>query len=194
MDLYGQALDRFSLLYGRVKRLKLKEPAAMTLSTADDRGRVSSRTVLLKAFDRRGFVFCSNWDSRKGKALKSNPQAALCFHWDAFREQVTVEGRVRPVSAAESDAFWRGRPRESQIGAWASHQSRPLRARKTLLDRAARYRADFSGEDVPRPGHWGGFRLVPDRIEFWKAGAFRLNHRDLFQLKRGRWSRGLLFP
>ena len=166
----------------------------MALSTADSKGRPSVRIVLLKGAEETGFIFYTHRASRKGRQLEENPRAALCFFRDASLEQVLIEGSVRPVSKSQSDAYWITRPRESQLGAWASHQSAPLDRRETLLRRFAAYKKKFRGRSIPRPPGWIGYRLLPDRIEFWKAQPFRLNERILYQNKKGRWTKTLLYP
>ncbi len=166
----------------------------MALATADARGRPAVRTVLLKAADRRGFVFYTNLESRKGRHLARNPHAALCWYWDPLREQVMVEGTVRIVSKVEADAYWATRPRQAQLGAWASRQSRRLDRRATLIARMARYKHRFAGRPIPRPTHWSGFRLIPHRVEFWTARPFRLNDRLLYQRVGKRWEVSQLYP
>ena len=170
------------------------DPDAMALATADRQGRPSVRMVLLKGHDDRGFVFYTNQDSRKGNELAANPHAALLFHWKSLRRQVRVEGRVEPVSAAEADAYFASRSRDSQLGAWASEQSRPLDNRDTFERRYDDIRRRFEGQDVPRPPRWSGFRIVPERIEFWSDRAHRLHERRLFVRQEGGWSEGLLYP
>jgi pyridoxamine 5'-phosphate oxidase len=169
-------------------------PNAMALATADAQGRPSVRMVLLKGHDARGFVFYTNQDSRKGNDLAANAQAALLFHWKSQRRQVRIEGAVEPVSAAEADLYFATRSRDSQLGAWASEQSRPLDRRETFEARYEEARARFDGGDVPRPPRWSGFRVVPERIEFWTDRAHRLHERRLFTRAGDGWSEGLLYP
>lgn len=194
MDIYQEAITRFQGLFEQARKKGLNEPTAVTLSTADAKGRPSSRTVLLKQADEHGFVFYTNLQSRKGKQIAENPYASLCFFWDPLMEQVTVEGSVEQVSDQEADAYWKTRPRESQIGAWASLQSQPLETRAILLKRAAEYGLKFGLGPIPRPPHWSGFRLIPHRIEFWKSQLFRLNERVLYQKEETCWSKSLLYP
>lgn len=170
------------------------EEVPMTLATSTPDGHPSVRVVLLKDIDEDGFVFFTNTTSRKGQQIKKNPHAALGFFWPQIDIQLTVEGRLTPVSREEADAYWVTRPRKSQLGAWASQQSQPLPSRATLLKSVARVWARFRNKDVPRPPHWTGFRLTPHRIEIWKRGAFRLHHRRLYAKKDGRWTKTLLYP
>ena len=171
------------------------DPTAMALATADAEGRPSVRMVLMKGHDARGFVFYTNRRSRKGEELAANPRAALLFHWKSLRRQVRVEGAVEPVGEAEADAYFATRGRDSQLGAWASHQSRPLDARPTFEGRYQDMLRRFEGGAVPRPPHWSGYRVVPERIEFWTDRAHRLHERRLFtRAEGGGWSEGLLYP
>jgi pyridoxamine 5'-phosphate oxidase len=171
------------------------DPDAMALATADSDGRPSVRMVLLKGHGPDGFVFYTNLGSRKGAELAANPQVALAFHWKTLRRQVRIEGPVEPVPAAEADAYYESRTRDSQISAWASDQSRPLDRRETMEARFAEIARKYGGRPVPRPPHWAGFRVKPRRIEFWIDGAHRLHDRRLFVLDdAGIWSEGLLYP
>jgi pyridoxamine 5'-phosphate oxidase len=170
------------------------DPEAMALATADSVGRPSCRMVLLKGHDERGFVFYTNLDSRKGGDLAVNGSAAVLFHWKSLRRQVRIEGEVVPVSDEEADAYYATRSRESQLGAWASDQSRPLESRE-LFERRYREIADrFEGINVPRPPRWSGFRVLPERIEFWNDKAHRLHERRVFVRDGGGWNEGLLYP
>jgi len=197
-DLYAEALTTFASLFEEAQQSREVEPNAMTVATADLHGRPSARTVLLKAFDERGFVFYTHLDSHKGRELQANPQAALLFLWRSLREagiQVRVEGRVEQVDAAEADAYFASRARMSQIGAWASLQSRTLANREEFDARVAEVEARFEGREVPRPAGWSGLRVVPDRIEFWYGAQFRLHERWCYQADaEGRWSKRLLYP
>lgn len=195
-DLYAEALATFASLLAEATATGDPEPTAMTLATADAQGRPAARTVLLKAFDQRGFVFYTNYDSRKGRQLTENPQAALLFLWKSLREQVQVkvEGSVEPVSLAEADDYFASRPRPSQIGAWASLQSQTLDARETFEARIDAFEKKFEGVDVPRPAHWSGFRVVPERIEFWYGARFRLHERQHYQRVDGQWTQRMLYP
>lgn len=173
---------------------ELNDPEAMALATADEAGRPSVRMVLLKGHDERGFVFYTNLDSRKGVELAANAQAALLFHWKSLRRQVRIEGPVENVAEAEADAYFASRSRDSQLGAWASDQSRPLESRAAFEARYEEMRARFEGAEVPRPPRWSGFRVAPRRIEFWNDRAHRLHERRLFIRESSGWSEGLLYP
>jgi len=184
----------FSELFEEAKRLGTLEPEAMVLSTADERGQPSNRYVLLKEVDQRGFVFYTNLESRKARDLAANPYAALCFYWPLIDKQVRVEGKAERVSDTEADEYFASRPRESQIGAWASTQSAPLVSRESLDRRVQEARERFEGRAVPRPPFWSGFRVVPAAIEFWTRHPARLHERALFTRKDGQWVRTLLYP
>jgi pyridoxamine 5'-phosphate oxidase len=184
----------FEEWFAEARAAEPHDAEAMTLATADVRGRPAARMVLLKGHDERGFVFYSNGESRKGDELAANPCAALLFHWKSLRRQVRIEGAVAAVSDAEADAYFATRSRDSQIGAWASDQSRPLANRALFEARYDKLAADYEGRDVPRPPHWRGYRIVPDRIEFWTDRPHRLHERRLFTLGDAGWSEGLLYP
>ena len=167
---------------------------AMALATADRDGQPHVRMVLLKAHGPDGFVFYTNEESAKGGQLHENPRAALLFHWKSLRRQVRIEGAVEPVPDAEADAYFATRSRDSQLGAWASDQSKPLDSRATFEARYEEMKKRFEHLDVPRPEHWGGFRLAPESIEFWTDRPHRLHERRLFTRRNGDWSEGLLYP
>lgn len=174
---------------------EINDPNAMCLATVDPNGRPASRMVLLKAVDERGFVFFTNRESRKGEALNLNPYAALCFHWKSLTRQVRVEGKVLMVDDTESDAYYNTRSRGSRIGAWASRQSRPLDNRTTLANRVAELEKQYGDNDtIPRPPHWGGYRIIPEYIEFWHDGGFRLHTRLTYTKTEKGWDRGMLYP
>ena len=170
------------------------DPEAMCLATVDSAGRPSARMLLLKGVDERGFAFYTNLDSRKGRELIAQPNAALCFHWKSLRRQVRVEGAVEAVSDGEADIYFATRARASQLGAWASLQSQPLDSRTTLEACAAEAEARFAGTTVPRPPNWSGFRLIPNFIEFWQDGVHRLHDRILFQRTENGWTTERLYP
>lgn len=170
------------------------DPNAMCLATSTPDGRPSARMVLLKGHDARGFVFYTNLESRKGGELAANPHAALCFHWKTLTRSVRVEGVVEPVSDAEADAYYASRSRGSRIGAWASRQSRPLEGRWALEKAVADYTLKFGIGEIPRPAHWSGFRLLPERIEFWRDMPFRLHERRVFLAVGGAWKLETLYP
>ena len=193
-NIYSEAVQRFRELYARAQMLDIPEPTAMSLATADADGRPSVRTVLLKAFDERGFVFFTNKLSRKGRALAANPRAALCFHWQPLQEQVLVEGVVSGVSVAEADAYWATRARISQIGAWASLQSELMQGKGELQRRFAEFEQKFEGKPVPRPPHWSGFRLKPESIEFWSSRPGRLHERERYVAAGGVWEHIWVYP
>lgn len=197
-DLYAEALTTFAELLDEARRGGEVEPEAMTVATASLEGRPSARTLLLKAFDSRGFVFYTHLDSPKGREIQSNPQVALLFLWRSLREagvQVRIEGEAQLVAAAEADAYFASRPRQSQIGAWASAQSQILATREEFEQRLAKVEATFDGREVPRPEGWSGLRIVPDRFEFWYGAKFRLHQRWRYDRDlAGQWSKCLLYP
>jgi pyridoxamine 5'-phosphate oxidase len=172
------------------------DPNAMALATVDEDGLPDVRMVLLKSFDPSGFVFYTNLQSAKGRELAAQPKAALLFHWKSLRRQVRVRGPVEPVTEAEADAYFASRPRDSQLGAWASDQSRPMEGLFTLQRRVAEQAARFGAGPVPRPAHWSGFRLRPLEIEFWRDRPFRLHERLCFRRDRpdDAWAKARLFP
>jgi len=170
------------------------DPTAMALATAAADGTPSVRMVLLKGHDARGFVFYTNVESRKGAELAANSRAALLYHWKSLRRQVRIEGPVELVSQAEADTYFASRMRDSQLGAWASDQSRPLESRALFEARFAQMEDRFDGQDVPRPPRWSGYRVLPERIEFWSDRPHRLHERRLFVREGEGWTEGLLYP
>ena len=186
--------DLFGAWFAEARAAEPNDPEAMALATADEAGNPSVRMVLLKGHGRDGFVFYTNEQSVKGEQIAENPNAALLFHWKSLRRQVRVEGEVERVADAEADAYFASRGRDSQLGAWASDQSRPLASRDHFLARFDEMKARFEGGDVPRPPHWGGFRVVPLLIEFWQDRPNRLHERRLFLAVRGGWDERLLYP
>jgi len=196
-DPYLEALATFDLLFEEAEAAGAPDCTAMVVASADADGRPSARTVLMKAHDPRGFVFYTHLDGRKGRELQANPRAALLFHWPRVRRgvQVRIEGGVSIVDDAEADAYFASRPRGSQLGAWASAQSETLESRETFEQRLAGREREFEGREVPRPPRWGGFRVAPERIEFWYGAEFRLHERQLYERGAdGTWSRRMLYP
>ena len=189
-------LDEFRALLTAARESGDTEPTAMTVATVGADGAISARTVLLKDVDARGFVFYTNFNSNKGRDLQENPRAALLFLWKTLRLQVQakIEGQVETVSAKEADDYFASRPRESQIGAWASMQSETLHSREVLTQRIAEFNAKFEGIPVPRPPYWSGFRVLPNMIEFWFGAPFRLHERVRHELVDGAWQTRTLFP
>jgi pyridoxamine 5'-phosphate oxidase len=188
--------DPITEFLNAVERAKAHQvdTAPVVLATADEEGRPSARLVLLRGADTRGFVFFTNYDSRKGRELTDNPHAALCFYWSSLDEQIRVEGRVERVTSEESDAYFAGRPRGSQLGAWASDQSQVLSSRETLEEKYREIERRFDGQSVQRPPFWGGFRLIPSRIEFWYGRPDRLHDRVLYVRDANSWRIERLYP
>ena len=197
-DLYREALSTFNDLFAEAKASSEIEPNAMTVATATVDGRPSARTVLLKSCDAQGFVFYTHLHSHKGRELEANPRAALLFLWRSLRVagiQVRIEGSVAVVSDAEADEYFASRPRLSQIGAWASHQSETLESREEFEARLAQVEKEYEGREIPRPQGWSGYRVIPDALEFWYGAQFRLHERWRYEGDAaGVWSKRMLFP
>ncbi len=193
---YEDLLAEFRVWMAEAEENEPNDPTAMALATTDATGLPSVRMVLLKAADEQGFVFYTNFGSQKGTELLATPKAALCFHWKSLRRQIRVQGRVEKVSDAEADAYFASRPRDSRIGAWASQQSRPMEGRFTLETEVAKYAAKYAIGTIPRPDYWSGFRVLPERIEFWRDRPFRLHDRLKFVREDADspWRRTRLYP
>jgi pyridoxamine 5'-phosphate oxidase len=191
------ATDPFSLFdewFAHARASEPDLPEAMSVATADAAGQPSSRMVLLKDYGPDGFVFYTNVESAKGDQLRENPRAALLFHWKSLRRQVRIEGMAEAVGEGEADAYFASRARDSQLGAWASDQSRPMENRERFEQRFEELERKYAGQDVPRPPFWSGYRIVPNRIEFWTERPYRLHERRRFQRHESGWTDGLLYP
>ncbi len=191
---HDDPFDLFAKWFGEAKEKEINDPNAMAVASVDSSGRPSIRMVLLKDFDAGGFVFYTNYESRKGTEILGNPQTALLFHWKSLRRQVRIEGPVEKVSDAEADDYFHSRPRQSQIGAWASQQSRPLESRFALEKAVAKYAAKYPVGTIPRPPYWSGFRIRPDYFEFWEDRPFRLHDRLIFKPAGNGWATEKLYP
>jgi pyridoxamine 5'-phosphate oxidase len=193
-DATKDPIELFGVWFEEAKTGEPNDPEAMALATVGEDGMPSARMVLLKGVDRRGFVFYTNFESRKGRQLLAHAKAAALFHWKSLRRQVRIEGEVHTVSDEEADAYFATRPKDSQIGAWASEQSRPLAGRFELEQRIAKFAAKHALGAVPRPPHWSGFRIVPQTMEFWREGAFRLHDRLVYHRDGKGWRTERLYP
>ncbi|XHX81048.1 MAG: pyridoxamine 5'-phosphate oxidase [Stenomitos frigidus ULC029] len=193
-DVDPEPIRQFQRWLDQAIAAELPEPNAMTLATATRDGSPSARIVLLKGLDARGFAFYTNYESRKGQDLTENPQAALVFLWTVLERQVRIEGHVETVAAAETDAYFQSRPLASRLGAWASEQSRVIPDREVLEQRFAALQATYANEQVPRPPHWGGYRVIPHQIEFWQGRTSRLHDRLRYRLEQGNWRIERLAP
>lgn len=193
---HANPLDLFDDWFEEAKNCNdIAEPLAMTLATVDENQMPWPRTVLLKGHDEDGFTFYTNLGSRKARHLQANPKAGLCFYWMPLNKQVRIVGKVELVEDEVADAYFATRPRESQLGAWASRQSEPMPSLEDLMQRLQKYATQFGDGDVPRPDFWSGYRVVPDEIEFWLRGEFRLHHRRAYTRQPGGvWTSQLLFP
>ena len=197
LEKYGKnPITLFEQWFSEAEKSEINDPNAMFLSSVDPDGKPSVRTVLLKAHDERGFVFYTNYESRKGQALLANPHAETLFYWKSLEKQIRISGPVEQVNDEEADAYYNSRHRESRIGAWASKQSRAMEHADALKDREDEFREKFDGvENPPRPEHWSGFRIIPERIEFWIAGEFRLHTRFVYtKTIDGDWDTSWLYP
>jgi pyridoxamine 5'-phosphate oxidase len=196
---FTEAAEPFGLFrawLGEAEKSEPNDPEAMALATVDAGSMPNVRMILLKGADERGFVFYTNCESAKGLELAANPKAALLFHWKSLGRQIRMRGLVEPATAAEADSYFATRHRESRIGAWASSQSRPLSSRATLEQAVQHFTRKFGNGDVPRPGYWCGYRLVPLEIEFWQSGDFRLHDRIVFRraTPQAAWTKNRLYP
>ncbi|MZR31933.1 pyridoxamine 5'-phosphate oxidase [Sneathiella litorea] len=191
---FSDLLTEFQEWMAEAEKSEPNDPTAMALATADAEGYPSVRMVLLKGVDDRGFVFYTNFGSQKGRELLANPRAGLCFHWKSLRRSIRVQGTVEKVTDAEADAYFDSRPRDSRIGAWASQQSRPMEGRFTLEAEVAKYAAKYAIGAIPRPDYWSGFRIIPERIEFWRDRPFRLHERRRYEKGPEGWTESVLFP
>lgn len=187
-------VDQFAVWFQQALDAEVRDANAMTLSTVSPEGKPSSRIVLLKGFDETGFQFFTNYESRKGMELAQNSHAALCFFWPVLERQVRIEGKAEKLSRKASEQYFRQRPRQSQLGAWASHQSRPVETREEFEDRFEKLERQFAGKEIPIPGFWGGYLLRPEKIEFWQGREGRLHDRLLYSREAGRWEISRLSP
>jgi pyridoxamine 5'-phosphate oxidase len=193
-DLQADPVEMFRRWFAFAKKARLHQPHAFSIATATPDGAPSSRMVLLKGFDERGFVFYTNYESRKGGELAVNQKAALLFFWSELHRQVRIEGTISKVSREESERYFHSRPRGSQLGAWASHQSRPLASREELMQREKGFEAKYTGQEVPLPPYWGGFRITPTRFEFWQGRTYRLHDRFIYTRAVAGWQTQRLSP
>ncbi|GLQ06544.1 pyridoxamine 5'-phosphate oxidase [Sneathiella chinensis] len=187
-------IEEFESWLKEAEKSELNDANAMSLATVNEEGQPSVRMVLLKEVDERGFTFYTNFESQKGRELLATRKAALCFHWKSLRRVVRVEGDIEVVSDEEADSYFNSRARDSRIGAWASQQSRPMEGRFTLEAAVAKYAAKYAVGTIPRPEYWSGFRVIPNRIEFWKDKPFRLHERRQYTRTEQGWTEAVLYP
>jgi pyridoxamine 5'-phosphate oxidase len=192
-DVQANPVEQFNIWFDQARHAELPEPNAMTLASVDENGKPSARVVLIKEVTQEGFVFFTNYDSRKGQALLTNPHAALLFFWPELERQIRIEGSVEKISDKESDDYFHSRPLDSRIGAWASPQSKVISGRGVLIANAAEYALKFA-LNPPRPPHWGGFRVKPDAAEFWQGRPSRLHDRIRYTLEQNAWKIERLAP
>ncbi|TAG06975.1 MAG: pyridoxamine 5'-phosphate oxidase [Verrucomicrobia bacterium] len=193
-SMLADPIAQFEAWFSQATEMKLHEPNAMTLATVDERRMPSQRTVLLKYFDHEGFVFFTNYESRKAKHLSNNPHASLLFPWVLLERQVIIQGVAEKISTAESLRYFTSRPRESQIGAWVSNQSEVITSRKFLMQKLSEIREKFQHGEIPLPSFWGGYRVRPTSLEFWQGGPARLHDRFIYQLENAEWKIDRLSP
>ena len=193
-ELFAEALTRFQSVMSRARQLDVREPTAVAIATVTAAGTPSVRMVLLRGYDVRGFVFFTNSQSAKGRHLAAHPHAAMCLYWDPLQEQVRIEGQVEIVADAECDRYWEQRSRASQLASLASKQSQRLPDRAVYEAEVARWECELDGQEVPRPPHWHGYRIIPQRIEFWIGRDARMHDRTVYELVDGDWQRFLLYP
>ena len=193
-DTAADPMEQFGRWFAFAQRARMYQANAFILATSMPDGKPSARALLLKGFDARGLVFYTNYESRKGRELAANPQAAMLFFWSELHRQIRIEGPVARLTPEESVRYFHSRPRGSQIGAWASHQSEVLASRAELEARDREFEAKFAGQEVPLPPYWGGFRLAPERFEFWQGRAFRLHDRIVYGRENGAWRKIRLSP
>jgi pyridoxamine 5'-phosphate oxidase len=193
-DLDADPVRQFEIWFHQALELDVHEPNAMTLATVDERGMPYQRTVLLKYFDRDGFVFFTNYESRKARQLAANPKASLLFPWLTLERQIIIQGSAEKISTTESLRYFATRPRDSQLGAWVSQQSSVVSSRTFLLQKLAEVKAKFAKGEIPLPSFWGGYRIVPESIEFWQGGTGRLHDRFLYSRNNGAWQIDRLAP
>lgn len=192
-DVAGDPVEQFSRWFADARRARMYQANAFSLATCID-GKPASRMLLLKGFDRRGFVFFTNYESRKGREVTANPRGAMLFFWSELHRQIRIEGALSRVTEEESTAYFHSRPRGSQLGAWASTQSETLERREVLMAREREFELKFKGQEVPLPPYWGGFRLVPDRVEFWQGRPYRLHDRLVYERAGDTWNVRRLYP